>query len=51
MVVICIFSTEVIAEENSSFAQEYSYLSKLLESVTDRESAISYKPEISPAEF
>lgn len=44
---VCLNLPSALAEDKVSFAQEYFYLSKLLESVTDRNSAISYKPEIS----
>ena len=35
------------AQDDSSFAEEYSYLGKLLANVSDRNSAMLYKPAIS----
>lgn len=47
LVVVYLFPTSVLAADSASFAQEYFYLGKLLSSVTDRNSAILYKPAIS----
>ena len=47
VVVVYLFSFSILAADSASFAQEYSHLSKLLSSVTDRNSAIMYKSAIS----
>ena len=47
LVVVYLFSSFLLADDSISFAQEYSHLSKLLSGVTDRNSAILYKPAIS----
>lgn len=47
LLLVCIlFAPSSFAQETTSFAQEYYYLSKLLENVTDQASAIAYKSEI-----
>lgn len=47
LVVVYLFSSSILADDSVSFAQEYSHLSKLLSNVTNRYSAILYKPAIS----
>ena len=42
-----LFSMSAFAQDDSSFAEEYSYLGKLLANVSDRNSAMLYKPAIS----
>jgi len=47
LVLVCLFSSSILASDSASFAGEYSHLSKLLTNVTDRNSAILYKSAIS----
>ena len=46
IIVVYVFSSFVFAENNPSYAEEYTYLSKLLANVTDRSSARLHKPAI-----